>query len=85
VPRKILAFLSDKLNRLPQPTPNLWTIHVIIVNPLLAPGVIGRVYVDALDFARVVGQQVVSLYEQIARVRVSGRKLAVTAQEVIRS
>jgi hypothetical protein len=42
------AFFAHNLT---EPLAYLWAVHVVVVNPAFISGVIGRVYVYALDLA----------------------------------
>ena len=72
--RQVFAFLADNLVK---PSSDVRRAHIVVVNPVLVPGIVRRVDVDALYLARVVGQQraqgfqIVSLHHEIARVRIA--------------
>ena len=61
-----------------QPLPHQGAVHVVVVQPALVAGVVGRVDVDALDPACVAGQQGLQRVEIVAvddQVVVLGRRV----------
>jgi hypothetical protein len=46
-----------RAHHLPQPVPYLGAVHVVVVDPALVAGVVGRVYVDQLHSPPVLGEE----------------------------
>ncbi len=87
VPVQRLAFLADHLA---QPLADLRAVDVVVVNPALVAGVVGRVDVDALHLSGIAGQQglermqVVALHDQVAAVSVAAGQLRHRLQQAER-
>ena len=54
MPGEVLPFLAYHFA---QPLFDFGVVDVVVVNPALVAGIVGRINVDALDFSFVLGQQ----------------------------
>jgi hypothetical protein len=75
VSRKILSFSADNL---PEPITYFWTVHSVVIHPVLVTGIVGRVNIYAFDFSGVVrkerfeSKEIIALDEQVPGVGITG-------------
>ena len=85
--RKVFTFLANQCSK---PFANFGRIYIVVVNPVFRTSVEGRIDIDALHLASVIGKQrlqsfkVVALNQQIARVRIANALVLVAMDQPIR-
>ena len=63
VAAQVLTLLADNLA---QPLLDFRIIHIVVVDPFLVPGIVGRIDIDALDSPLVFGKQGFQRFEVVA-------------------
>ena len=87
MPRKILRLLADDGA---EPAVDFRGVHLVVVNPALVAGVVGRIDVDAFHLARVFRQQrlegveIVPLHDEVSRFRAAVGELRIWLQQAKR-